>query len=384
MIMADNKVPRLKSSSELDLLKIPFDDVLRLTQPFNSYQTGLSTTLYGINHQGSETIKQSEYNHQGYVFFTRPQLNLLDYNCTQSRPFISLLTKEQNSIFRYVRGMLDPRLGTMIPSLQYGGDFVGVGPEAICPYLDNKNIFIAPCTNYITSLSGWPEPVVESFTSAEGIRREQWSMVDGTMQLNGVFDMTATFQNVKENPILLIFYYWSLYTTLVFDGTMSPYLDMIAANEIDYNTRIWRLVMSSDKTRVKWIGCTGASYPLNPDIGKIFNYNKSTPLSDENKEINISFRCMSAHYQDPILIDEFNKCVGIGNPDMELIRQHKLFGDDVGKKTDYVKVTRNILNKLNFRGYPMIDYETNELEWYISKNSPSYRYIQVLMQQGLV
>lgn len=358
-------------SNQGSILDIPYDDFLRFLQPYNSFNKALGTSLYGLNHRNVKTLTQNERDNQGYVFFTRPQLCMTDNNLKNDRRFLSLLVSDKNSIFRYIRNLLDPRLGTDISLYSEAGDVTGYGQNNVCPFLDNNNIFIAPFTNYITSCTGWPEPVIPTYKSQEDVRGGQWSMVDGIADINGVYDITCTFRNPKESPILLIAFYWSLYTTLVFSGVFNPYPDMIASNELDYNTRIWRILLDESKTKVKYIGHTGASTIKAPDIGKIFNYTEGNPLSEQNKEVSITFESSIACYQDPISIDEFNKTVGIANPIMREIRKEKLYNKR--PNTSYIKIPKNLLDRFNFRGYPMIDYETNELEWFVSKNSPTYK-----------
>lgn len=373
------------NKKELNLLDLDYDDFLRFSSPYNSYSKALSTSMYGINHRNIRTLTQHDKDHQGYVFFTRPQLNLIDDNLRKSRHFFNLMTSDKNTIFRYVRGLLDPRLGTRKDKdYNSGGEtFVtGAGPANIPGYLDNNNAFIVPFTNYITSCTGWPEPIVPSYTSKEGVNGEQYIQVDGRMDVNNAFDLSCSFRNPKENPILFISYYWAMYSTLVFDGTFLPDPDMLAANEIDYNTRIYRIITDETKTKVKYICATGASFITAPNIASIFNYNEGNPYLDQNRELTINFRSVGATYQDPILIDEFNKTVGIFNPDMMIIRREKLLGKLSGQ-TNYVKIPHNLLTQMNFRGYPMIDYETNELEWFIDKNSPSLDGAVTLAKLGL-
>lgn len=372
--------------STIDLLEMPFDDFQRFLQPFNTGNKALTTSLFGINHRDVKTITQSDKDQQGYVFFTRPQLNLTDDNCRTHRTFMNLLVQDKNNIFRYIRNLLDPRLGTIIHKLYNTGKetyVTGAGPANICEFLDNENPFIIPFTNYITSCTGWPEPILPTYTSQEGVNGEQSSQVDGNMDIYNTYDISCTFRNVKESIILLIAYYWSLYSSLVFNGSMTPYHDFIAANEYDYNTRIWRLILDETKTRVKYIGSTGASFITAPNVASVFNFNEGNPYVDQNREITINFRSIGACYHDPILIKEFNTTVGIFNPDMAIIHREKLTGKISGR-TNYRKIPQNLLSLFNFRGYPMIDYETNELEWFMDKNSPTYRRAMDIASSGTI
>ena len=149
-------------------------------------------------------------------------------------------------------------------------------------------------------------------------------------------------------------------------------MDMIAANEIDYNTRIYRLVLDESKRFVTKIAATGASFPLNVPTGKFFDYSDENKYNLQTKDINIRFKCMGAMYNDDILIKEFNEVSAIFNSDVRNLLNNK--------SHSLAEIPNELLKYVNNRGYPIINKDTYELKWYISKSSATYRDILKRME----
>lgn len=368
----------------------------RLTQVTGSIEKALGNNLYGIDHLGTKGMIPENRDTQGYVFFTRPALNLSTINLRRHRLFSGLLTQNANSIHRYVRCTLDPRLlfgqqsRTMNIDKMAGGSTAGFShgdvstmksqkmggdPILSCPILDNQQAFIPLLTNTIKTVSGWEDVVLPTFTSKEGLKREQWSIADGSVEIYNAFDIDCSFRNIKEEPLVLLFQTWIFYMAAVFEGLMNPYIDFIAENEIDYNTRIYRIVLDESKLIVKKISASGASYPLNVPTGQFFDYDDSSKYSTNSRDITIRFKCMGAMYNDDILIKEFNDTVGIFNPEMRKMIQGK-------NDHNMAKIPHGIIHMFNNRGYPYINPSTLEFQWWINKDSPTYKRIKSYLKDS--
>lgn len=338
-----------------------------LTQATGSIDKALSNNLYGLNHQQVKGMLPENRDSYGLTFFTRPQLNLQDGNLRNIRQFYNLLTTKKDSVHRFVRATLDPRLAHNQSITQPDDGVTTIGQGARVTQLVDRNMaFIPVLTNTIKSMSGWPDVVMPSFTSKSGLKKEQWSIADGSIEIFEAFDLDVNFRNIKDEPIILMMQTWLTYMANVFEGNISPYMDFITENEIDYNTRIYRLVLDESKRYVKKIGATGASFPINVPSGKFYDYNDATKYNDQTKEINIRFKCMGAMYNDSILVKEFNETGAIFNPDLR-----KLLNGDTSHNLEVIPY--DLLERLNHRGYPIIDTETMELTWYINKSSITYK-----------
>lgn len=300
-----------------------------------------ANTYYGINHRGLGNPVPINTDQHGLTFFTRPRLNLSYDNIAVSRILTPLLTGNDLTIQRIVRALLDP---------------VGAGKDGGGSRLvDNKCAFIPVLSNNLVTLSGWPDVTVDTYTSKEGVYKEAYSMVDGVARNFGTYDITAGFRNIAGDPITLLFNVWVHYAAQVYAGNMMPHPDSILEREIDYNTRIYRLIMDPTKKYVQKIGACGAAFPMASPLGAAFNFEDTKPFNSENDQISIPFRCMGADYLDPILIEEFNTVVVLFNPAMH----------DSVRSGSYLKMEGDEKNFFNYHGYPRINPESFELEWWI-------------------
>jgi hypothetical protein len=346
--------------------------------PVGSIAKALGNNMFGINFRQTGNVTPRSKDYYGFTFFTRPQLNLTRLNISNYRGFYNLLTDNKLSYQAFTRLTLDPRLGN--------------NDNLKCPFVDNQNPFISILTNNIVSLSGWPDLAVPTYTSESGQYGEEHSFVDGVTNHFESFDIDITFKNTKGNPLIYFFYIWIKYESLVFEGILNPYLDMITENEIDYNTRIYRIILDQQKRYVTYIAATGASFPINVPTGNLFDYNIDTPFNTRNSEINIRFRSLGFTAFEDILKLEFNKTLAIFNTEIR-----KILNSDLGDSSDdfkarddgmivyripnchYVKIPHylamsmdtNIFNNsffnVNHRAYPYINLITNELEWWVDE-----------------
>jgi hypothetical protein len=331
------------------------DDYFAST-PIGSVDRATGNNLYGINHQQTPGAVPSNKDTYGLTFFTRPQLNLQPDNVRNERRFYPLLSSNELSMQRYVRCMLDPRMARGHSTNKKTTE--PIYPPVPCPLVDSLQAFIPVLTNNLLTLSGWPDVTAPVFESDAGLYKESYAQVDGLTKNYESFDLDASFRNTRGDPILYMFYIWLHYMGNVFEGKQVPYLDYLVENVIDYNTRIYRLVLDVNKDKVKKIAATGASFPVSVPTGSFFDFNSETPYSDQNKDISIRFRCMGADYMDDILIREFNQTVSLFNPLMR----------DAYRKANMTQVSRKLLPLFNNRGYARIDESTYSLEWYVEKD----------------
>lgn len=338
-------------AKESSITKVSLDDYFQST-PIGSIDKAIGNNLYGINHRQVNGMVPSNRDSYGLTFFVRPQLNLQSDNIRNARQFYPMLTQNPLTIQRFVRATLDPRL---LSGYTFGKHKV---PPIRCPMVDNSNAFIPILTNNLNSISGWPDITAPTFTSKPGLYNEVYSQVDGLTRYYESFDLDATFRNTKGDPILYMFYVWLHYSSMVFEGRLVPYVDFISENEIDYNTRIYRLVLDQTKQTVTKIAATGVSFPISAPTGSFFDFNSERPFNDQNKDITIRLRCLGVDYQDDILIKEFNQTVSIFNPDML----------DRNRENGMVQVKKNTIGMFNNRGYPRIDPSSNELQWWVPRD----------------
>lgn len=186
------------------------DDFYGKTQPIGSLAKASSEDLMGLNHTKVNSATLDHRESFGYTFFTRPQLNLTDDNLVHNRKFTNLLTTDPNTIQRYVRMILDPRL-----KLSSGG-------KLDTPLINNKLGFIPVLSNNLKSISGWPDMVMPTFASKQGLKKEQWVVADGMVDIYDSFDLDCSFRNTISEPILVLMQTWLYYMAYVFEGIIAP------------------------------------------------------------------------------------------------------------------------------------------------------------------
>lgn len=325
--------------------------------PGGPVSTAIGDSFYGINHRQEPTPISINRDYHGLAFWTRPRLNLETSNIRTVRQLTPLMNRAAESIQRIIRCTLDPEL-------MWGQ----TGPAIPCPFVDPQQAFIPILSNHLLEMSGWPDVEAPTYTSHEGIFKEAVSFVDGVTQRYDTYDITASFRNLPGDPITTMFLLWIHYMSYVYLGTMVPYPDAVIQNEIDSNTRIYRLVMDSTKTRVQKIAATGAAFPISCPIGAAFNFAADRPLNQGLDQITINFRCMGAQYLDDILIDEFNRTTALFNDTMS--EKYFTMKRDANRNVYwtnpfYTKVEMDALALFNNRGYARIDPVTYELGWWV-------------------
>lgn len=311
-----------------------------------SLTSAASNNLWGINHRGAGNPIPTNKDSHGLTFFTRPRMNLSYDNIAVDRILTPMLDGQglaSTTYQRAIRVLLDP----------FGADT----NDITSPLVDNKQAFIPILSNLLLSCSGWPDPSVDTFTSKAGNYQEAWSMVDSVVDIYRVWSATCNFKNIEGDPISLIFNTWLRYMSGVYQGTMVPYPDAVVENEIDYNTRIYRLVLDPSRQWVQKIMACGAAFPLNVPLGAAANFSSDAVFNTDNDQISINFQCMGATYLDPILIDEFNWVVQEFNSDMA----------DGVRESIYHKLTPEEATFFNYRGYPHIGANM-ELEWWVEED----------------
>lgn len=347
---------------------ITSDDIDSLfAEGFSGLYTAATRSFRGINHFNTGAAVPANYDVHGYTFFTRPRMKLDDRNCIIERNALTYLaTSDRLSIPAAIRAYLDP-IGSGSPVTTTYGDSSIPKNKYTCPLVDPLSPFISILSNSLVSLTGWPDIDVDTYTESAGLMKEQWSMYDGIAKFNGSFSLNSSHVNMRGDPLGLLFQAWVTYgTNIRLNQNMIPWLDSIMDREKDYETRIYRLIMDPTKTFVQKIACTGASIPTASNTGASYDYDSTRPLNDRNDTISMSWLSSGAIYYDPYTPVAFNITVVDFNPNMYPSNRARV----------YTKIPRQQRKYFKDEGYPWINTETSELEWYV----PNDRYAQVMEQ----
>ena len=189
-------------------------DDLYQSLPIGSINSSITNNLYGVNHRQVRSLIPSNKELYGFTFFVKPQLNLTSNNVRNLRILYPLLNNNKLSVQAVVRGTLDPRMVSGYSVVQN----IYIEPPSPCVLIDPLQAFIPVLTNDIISISGGQDLALPTFASKEGLYGQVYSQVDGIARYYGVYDIDATFTNMRGDVIFYLFYSWLHYQANVFEG----------------------------------------------------------------------------------------------------------------------------------------------------------------------
>lgn len=334
------------------------------TQGLGDISASTGNLFQGFNHRAGGHIAPSNSDSQGYVFFTKPDMNLSYDNVASVRRLEYLGDQDPHSMGAAVRCLLSPIVRNnwgftvTIPDR----DFFGETRTARSEFVDDQSAFITPLSSLLVTLSGWPDIVVDAYTSDPGLRGEVVGWADGVVDYYGSFELTANFRNIDGDPITAIFQAWTEYSSRVATGHMDPYPSKIVENEVDYQSRVYRIVLDPTRTFVRKIVDACAVWPNAAQLN--LDYNADSVFIENDEQISIRLNAIGARYNDPRSIYNFNRTVKTFNENMR-------DGAREAKMRKLRVVERNIF--AYEKSYPLINEQTFELEWWVSNETYQMR-----------
>lgn len=330
-------------------------DRLSLESPMGPFKSIVTASYYGINTTGYPAAVPRNRDNQGLVFFTRPRMRLSAENCLQDETLQQMLVTQNRSPWRAVRAMLDP-VGSGSPQRITANRSNKVNHLYPSDLVDPYMPFIPLLGNTISNLNGWPDLDIGRYTSREGIQKETWTMIDGVAKIYSEFTLNATFKNIISDPIGYMFWAWACYNSLAYQGEAIPWMDSILDNEIDYQTRIYRVIFDPTKTYVQKIAYTGIAVPVVANVGAAYNYSEK-PFNEDLDDYQINFVCNGAVYHEQGTFEIFNRHVTDFN----------IFMHDAKRLQYMVKLKPSERKSFKFSGYPRINPENSEFEMWVFK-----------------
>lgn len=315
-------------------------DILSRTMGYGGVSSSIVDTLYGNNILGTAPVAPNISEHQGLVFITRPLLNLSYHNIRNAPSFTHMLGDNTKSNARYVQAMLDP-LG-----------------DHTCPFVDPLNPFMPLLGNTLISLSGWQEPILNNWTSAPDRLQGQITLGDSSTAVHGSYPLSATFRNIRGNPLTYLFHIWVNYIGLVKEGKLDPYPEFMAYNTVDYQSRFYRLILDPSRRFVEELTANFVCHPNADRAAVRADFNDSGPHLKESDTYSQTFQSTGAAYFDPRMMYDFNETSAMFNPTL---------ADANLRKTHMRRLWPQEYSVLSYRAYPLINTVTAELEWWISK-----------------
>lgn len=346
-----------------------------------SADSAMFNFMYGLDTRGTGDVLGLNQDHQGYVFFTKTNLNLSLGNIQGYRKLQYLADNNANSMATAVRSLLMPkRIGSDF-WLRNGATVDASLPRS--PMVDDNLPFNPLLTNSLESLSGWPDELTEWFVSEPGMRKQVTGYVDGPEKNYTDFTLNATYIRKENDPQHAFFNAWRVYMHAVGDGSINPWPESELEFETDYFINCYVLLTDHTKRYLHKIASLGGGMaPEGLPTGSDFNWSNQQAFNAESNRYSVPFKAYGVHYNDPIILDNFNDLVCMFNPPMWNVRLRENKRNAVESQKDWpsyrgvkylkegemAKIPERFLSQeMNNRGYPYINEDTSEIEWWINE-----------------
>lgn len=291
----DNEAARSKSISEIDAENI-MDKLLKSTGD-GSYNNQIQNWFSRMDRFGRNTMPANAV-HSGMTFITRPCLNLTSASLRQSRVLTPLDTTNPRSTAFAIRCLLDTKFQ------RNNIDIVNNSP-----LLDPYNPFFIPLCKGLSSISGFPDVVIQTTTTEGGFHSEDLTTALGSDQLNKSYDLSLQFKDIPNGPILSIFLSWCDYIQHVTKGTTVAYKEHIDARQLNYTVSIYRFLLDPTRRFITHYAKASTAFPKSVPMGAIANMNENELYVEAAKNITIPFSVNKVEYNDYGIIMDFNRLV---------------------------------------------------------------------------
>ena len=280
----------------------------------------------------------------GLAFVSRPMLNLSDENVIKHPQLLPLYAPQKNTLMAYVKGLLDPKWGR--------------GNSGLTDVLDPLYPWIPPITNLLKVSSGFPDLKLNVLKSNPGFRKEVYQKVNGVLKVNYDFEMRQSYYSAKPNILPYIFEAWVHYIEAVTlgDEGMEPYDRALIENYIDYDCRIYHMILNKNMRNIEWLFCNASCFPTTFPSGSFCTIDRTgTSLRGQGQdELEIGFECVGFRFGNIRIADMFNRTTLFANPQM-----HPSVRSSRYRKLSVAEYFAGAYNV-----YPWINVDLMELEYW--------------------
>lgn len=310
---------------------------------YGSFSSQYESVLSQFDRFGGKVPIMPNHEQIGMTFFSRPKLNLTTANLRMDRQMSMIDSRNPNTLAFAARAYLDTKWARSEP-IEAGA--------MLSPFYNHESAFITPLSNCIVSLSGTPDPVIDTETMEGGFFSESITIPRGSDLLRRNGELSITFRDIQGGFIFLLLYIWHRYIELLPKGTMFAYPEDIYNRRMGFTCSIYRYVLDPSKRYItKWIKFTGC-YPKSNPLGTFFNFSDNESFLSSTSQFTVPFVYHFADPMDPIVFREFNTLT-------------ERFATRLTDK-DYVEA--EALPENNYAGIPYVDVSgTNELKFLCRK-----------------
>lgn len=341
---------------------------IQLATGKGEYGQPITNSLMGFNHRNVTDPVPQGRDYNPMVFYVRPGINLAMANISNSRRWVDRIRQPRSSIDYSIMAALDTQwpLGFAKPEDARMGR-----PYTADVLFDNRQAFIPILSRLCTNVSGFSDNNIDSYTSPEGVMREQYILADSTWEINEFRTFSTTFNPVVGNIVEHMITVWLEYISGRIEGRFQKRMSDWVQRRVDYFSSIYSL--STDPLgRIVQFDCIPECYPINNNAGAKANVDMSK-WSSPSEPTTIQWAAVGTRYFDPLYMERFNDTVALANPDMIPDPNADQSDGFVPIGAAYLrKIKHSELNLFNWMGYPHIDSERRVLEWYVYQEDYDY------------
>lgn len=250
----------------------------------------------------------------GFTFITRPRLCLQSSNLRQDRIMQALDTENIRSPAFMIRALLDTKWGRGFDGSMVDESYEGLSPQLLqklcqSPMYSIYNPFLTPICNGLQSISGYPDPTLETYGTEPGFFSEVQSYPIGYDFLNRPVDLMLNIKDVNGGINMAIFYFWLQYMGLVTRGNMMAYKEDIDLRRMNFTFSIYRFTTDATRTKIiHWSKATGCFIKTVP-LGGLFNINEGETNVSAAAKFSIPVTCNKIECMDYSAFVDFNRLV---------------------------------------------------------------------------
>lgn len=289
------------------------------------YTNQLQSFMKGIDRYQRSVI-QTNSEHSGITFITRPRLNLQNIQLDQDRRFAPLNISEP-CMAHTIRCLLDT---------VYSASVDGAVKSDL---VNQRSPWFAPLMNGLVGISGFPDPVLQTETTNTGFFSEDQTYAIGYDELNKTYDLSLTFKDPQNGPVATIFYYWLLYMHNLTRGIMGSYVDDVTYRRLNYTVSIYRFRLDPTRQYITGYAKATGCFPKSVPLGAMFNFGESELFAPSVGKFTIPFVANKIEYNDYAIITDFNTLA-------------KRYWSNVDAEGQFVEV--DVAASSNFSGVPYI------------------------------
>lgn len=285
--------------------------------------------------------------YRGMTFITRPKLNLSTPSLRQD-PCMQMLDNVSPYSFQMaIRSYLDTKFATKNAFITNN-----------CPYFNPQSAFNIPMMNSLTAISGWPDTVIETYTTRGGYFSEDQTIAVGSTDGRQTTNLTLSCRDYQGGFVMAMIFYYLRSLYLQSSGISTVYPEDIDQFRLNYTFSIYRFLLDPYRKNIPYFAKATGCFISGMPTGDLFNFNIDDEYIPTAREFSFPVVANRIEYMNPQILTDFVKVTS-------KYAGKQFYDRSLGKPLEdgYVEVPYR--SDMNFIGNPTIDLRAgnNELVW---------------------